>query len=261
MLVLVQSAYHLAATAFGRAGLWRQGIRLAEMASEDGTALSPSTLTSVLGACAKGSRWREALELLRRSRSVLRQALSPPSSSSSFSENNKEEGLGSEAAVARAVAAGAGEGDGERGIVSKTATTRGMRVKRRREDNVVSVYTLAMVACRGAGRHAEGLGVLSMLREDGGYGDEAFFRVALKCCAKAGVVDGGGGGDGKEGGRESSSSGAAVADIVLRDMSAQGIRCRVEEFTDIVQVGLARGGLGGGRGGGSGGGVRPRIAG
>lgn len=105
----------------------------------------------------------------------------------------------------------------------------------------MSAYTLAMVACRSAGRHAEGLEVLSMLEEDGGGSrreDESFFRVALKCCAKAPAAGSGrrrrgegGGGEGSDGG-----GGAAVADEVLEGMSAQGIPCRVEGFTDVAQV-------------------------
>lgn len=182
----VQSAFHLAATAFGRAGLWRQGVRVAIVAAEQGIALAPSTLTSILGACTKQARWREALELLEGTRPVLQQAFSSPLST----------GAGVVAGAERT-------GDG----------------------NVLAAYTLAMVACRRSGRHAEGLRVLEMLEEDGGLGDEAFFRAALKCCAKAGGV-----------GERGECGGAAVADKVLEGMSAQGIRCGVKGFTDIAQV-------------------------
>lgn len=196
----VQSAYHLAATAFGRSGLWEQAVRLTAMAAEAGVTLSPSTLTSVLVACAKRSRWREALDVLRKARPVLRQAFS------SLPPEDKEEA----------------EGAGERAEKGGGKRTGG----------VVAAYTLAMVACRRADRHADGLQVLSMLQEDGGRGDEEFFRVVLKCCAKAQGRRADGGGEGGDG----SSSGAAVADRVLGDMSAQGIRCRVEGFTDVAQV-------------------------
>lgn len=219
----VQSAYHLAATAFGRAGLWRQGIRLTGMAADEGVSLSPSTLTGVLGACAKRSRWREALDLLQQARPVLRRSLSSSSSLPSGKcerEKSKSKGSGEEEEEKDEDGRG-GAGD-ERPLARK---------KKRLEGSVVAAYTLAMVACRGAGRHTEGLRVLSMLEEDGGSGDEAFFRVALKCCAKA-EAEGGGVGEGN-------GSGATVADRVLGDMSAQGIQCRVEGFTDVAQVGLA----------------------
>lgn len=195
----LQSAYRLAATAFGRSGLWRQGVRLTAMASEAGIPLSPSALTSVLVACAKRSRWREALDLLQDARPALRQAFSP-------SLPPPPDG------ATRRAQEGEGKGKGK--------------------GSVVAAYTLAMAACRRADRHADGLQVLSMLEEDGGQGDEEFFRVALKCCAKA--VRGSGIGDGS---RSSGSGGAAAADRVLGDMFAQGIRCRVEGFTDVAQVG------------------------
>eukprot|EP00903_Cladosiphon_okamuranus_P012196 g11439.t1 len=198
-VALDESAYRLAATAFGRSGLWRQGTRLAAMAAEAGTPLSPSTLTSVLLACAKRSRWREALDLLQDARPALRQALSPPPPPP----------------------------DG--------ATGRAPEVGGKGKGSVVAAYTLAMSACRRADRHADGLQVLSMLEEDGGQGDEEFFRVALKCCAKAVGRSGSEDGSGSSG-----SSGAAAADRVLEDMYAQGIRCRVEGFTDVAQAyGLA----------------------
>ncbi|CAM9447310.1 unnamed protein product, partial [Ectocarpus sp. 13 AM-2016] len=190
-IAMDESAFHLAATAFGRAGLWRQGVRVAVVAAEQGIALAPSTLTSILGACAKQARWREALGLLQGARPVLQQAFS---------------------SLPLSTSAGVVAGDERRG-----------------EGNVVAAYTLAMVACRRSGRHAEGLRVLEMLEEDGGVGDEAFFRVALKCCAKA-----------RGFGDRDECSGAAVADRVLEGMSAQGIRCGVEGFTDIAQAyGLA----------------------
>ncbi|CAM9411901.1 unnamed protein product [Ectocarpus sp. 6 AP-2014] len=190
-IAMDESAFHLAATAFGRAGLWRQGVRVAVVAAEQGIALAPTTLTSILGACAKQARWREALGLLQGTRPVLQQGFS---------------------SLPLSTGAGVVAGTGRRG-----------------EGNVVAAYTLAMVACRRSGRHSEGLRVLEMLEEDGGVGDEAFFRVALKCCAKAGGV-----------GERGECSGAAVADRVLEGMSAQGIRCGVEGFTDIAQAyGLA----------------------
>lgn len=165
------------------------------MAAEAGVPLSPSALTSVLVACAKRSRWREALDLLQDARPTLRRVLSSSG------------------------AAGAGR-DAEEGG------------RKKGEGSVVAAYTLAMAACRRAGRHAAGLEVLSMLEEDGGRGDEEFFRVALKCCAKAVA----GGGDARSSGN--GGGGAAAADRVLGDMSAQGIRCRVEGFTDVAQVGV-----------------------
>ncbi|CAM9709569.1 unnamed protein product, partial [Scytosiphon promiscuus] len=155
-----ESAFRLAATAFGRAGLWQQGVRLASMATEEGVALLPSTLTSILGACAKGARWREALDILSRHRPVFRQAFS---SSLPTPESGGR--------VPPSVAGGPAEGN--------SAAER----RARGEENVVCAYTLAMVACRAADRHSEGLQVLAMLEEDGGLGDEAFFRAALKCCA------------------------------------------------------------------------------
>lgn len=170
------------------------------MAAEAGVPLSPSAVTSVLVACAKRSRWREALDLLQDARPVLRQAFSSPLPSR-------------KAAGAPRVAEEGGGGAKGKG-------------------SVVAAYTLAMAACRRADRHADGLQVLSMLEEDGGQGDEQFFRVALKCCAKAA----GGVGDESRGG---GCSGAAAADRVLGDMSALGIRCRVEGFTDVAQVGAA----------------------
>ncbi|CAN0402837.1 unnamed protein product, partial [Ectocarpus fasciculatus] len=123
-IAMDESAFHLAATAFGRAGLWRQGVRVAVVAAEQGIALAPSTLTSILGACAKQARWREALGLLQDTRSVLQQAFSSP------------------------LLTGAG-------LVAGAAERRG-------QGNAVAAYTLAMVACRGGGRHAEGLRVLEM---------------------------------------------------------------------------------------------------
>lgn len=78
-----------------------------------------------------------------------------------------------------------------------------------------------------------------MLEEDGGgRGDVALFRVALKCCARAGALEGG-------------LDGAAVADRVLEGMSAQGFVCGVEGFTDVAQVRLRPGGWRRGGGGGS----------
>lgn len=197
---LAQSAFHLAATAFGRAGLWQQGVRLAAMATEQGVALLPSTLTSLLGACAKGARWREALDILDRHRPVLRKAIS---SSSPTPDSDGRVG----------------------GSVGERREGRG-------EENVVCAYTLAMVACRAANRHSEGLQVLAMLEEDGGVGDEAFFRAALKCCAKAG----GAGARRREGDETGGEGGGAVADRVLEGMAAQGVRCGVEGFTDVAQV-------------------------
>lgn len=80
---------------------------------------------------------------------------------------------------------------------------------------------------------------MAMLEEDGGgRGDVALFRVALKCCARAGDLEGG-------------LDGAAVADRVLEGMSAQGFVCGVEGLTDVAQVIMRRFGGGGGGGGGS----------
>lgn len=173
------------------------------MATDQGIALLPSTLTSILGACAKGARWREALDILQRHRPVFREAFS-----SSPVPGTEEE--------VRVPGGPVGETGG------------------RGEDNVVCAYTLAMVACRAANRQSEGLRVIAMLGEDGGVGDEAFFRAALKCCARAGegvtrVRE-------REGEGEGGECGAAVADRVLEGMAARGVRCRVEGFTDVAQV-------------------------
>lgn len=260
---MAQSTYHLAATAFGRAGLWRQGISLAAMAEEEGAVLSPSTLTSVLGACAKGARWEEALNLLRKARPVLREAFLLSDRDGDRDGDWDEEQLQNRSPNPVTAAGGA---DGEKGAVgtgkgaesppqesreggegkgTERRRIRGEGAGRRREEDVVSAYTLAMVACRSAGRHAEGLEVLSMLEEDGGgrrREDESFFRVALKCCAKAPATGGGrrsraGEGEGWEG-SDGGGGGATAADGVLESMSAQGIPCRVEGFTDVAQVGV-----------------------
>lgn len=215
------------------------------MAEADGVILSPSTLTSVLGACAKGARWEEALALLRAARPVLREAFLLSDEGA-----DRDEERDGKRSPERAAAGVTGEGTGLSRRQREEDGGRQGRGGMRREENVVSAYTLAMVACRSAGRHAEGLEVLSLLEEDGGgrrREDESFFRVALKCCAKAPATAAGGrrGGGGKGGGREGGDGvssggggggGAAVADGVLEGMSALGIPCLVEGFTDVAQV-------------------------
>lgn len=212
-------AYHLAATALGRSGLWQQGVSLASMAAAEGTKLSPRTLTSIVGGCAKGSRWKEALAILQWGRPAFREALHLPDHPAVTPE-------------------------GEHGGQSPDPSTDSSRGDRE-PINIVPAYTLAMVACRGADRYTEGLGVLTMVEEDGVRRDEAFFRVALKCCAKvkaarttAAAV--GGVRQGGEGGGEwigiGTRSGADIADEILDGMSAQGIAVGVQALTDVVQV-------------------------
>lgn len=190
------------------------------MAAEDNIVISPKTLTSILGAYAKGARWEEALRILGEGRPSLQEA-----------------------------------------FVSQQAFDGGvMGAKERKEwDDLVPAYTLAMVACRAADRHDEGLQILSMVEEDGGRADEELLRLALKCCAKTSPVaapvlrpvlnnfgaerrGGGssGGGDEacemEEDGAIATVDGATIADCVLKEMSFQGITCSVECLTDVAQV-------------------------
>lgn len=233
-----QSCYHLAATALGRSALWQQGVRLTQMAAADGVPLSPNTFTSVLGACAKKARWVEALEVLEEARPTLRRqnARSTTASSSPSSPRGQNEtGSGSKTlpgtapenvpTTARAESATGRDRTGRRVSVGP---------KPGHVDYVVPAYTLAMVACREAGKNVEALQVLRIADEDGVRGDPSLFRLALKCCAKIGAIDRE---DEREAlGRWAGPNGAAIGDKIVEEITAFGLRLGVEDITDLTQV-------------------------
>ena len=162
--------------------------------------MSPSTVTSVLGACARAGRWEEALEVLDRARPDLREAIS------------RETSLADGGA--------------------------------RRAGDAIPAYTLAMAACRVAGRPTEGLEVFWIMEEDGGRGDRPFFLATLACCASCAAfeaedstrrADGSGGEQGR-GSPWGRTCGATVADRVLKLASAQGHSLGMEGLTDAARV-------------------------
>lgn len=212
--------------------MWQQGVQLTRMAAAEGVRLSPSTLTSVLGACAKKARWAEALDVLREARPVLRQQ------NAIFRPDPQGPDTVPEKVPVRVPPSAAYAAEGHapsvasNGAAGKAAAGDGSK---RKVDHVVPAYTLAMVACREADRSLDGLRVLRVADEDGVRGDEAFFRVGLRCCAKVGVIDEEGAGAAGLG-RWAGPDGAAVGDMILEEMATLGLPCGVEGFSDLAQV-------------------------
>lgn len=243
------------------------------MAAADGVVLSPSTLTSVIGACAKGKRWREALDVLQTARPLLRrsQAVRPSAGTDMHPDTTttvlksgpveNDQGIKPETCLEAASRTGLwigtkekenGEGqeNSSSSFLSSSSTTRmtceGWGGADGSSDGspgksggrVDAAYMLTMVACRAAGRYAEALSVVGMFEADGVRGDEMLYRVALKCCAKAGAAVAMGEVAGREGGEveDWGADGAAIADRILKEMSAGGFVCGVDVFTDVAQV-------------------------
>lgn len=197
---LPQSTLHLAAIAFGRAGLWHEGVILTRKAAEEGVPVSPSTFTSVLGACAKGARWREALNMLDLARPILRERLT---------QNDRPVGEG---------------GDGVDAIPVYTLAMAACRASGQYAEGLKVFWSMeedggggccdkeffrAALACSAR--------VSSVLKErntDSGH---------------VGV-----GGRGRR--LQGRASGAAVVDRVLELVSSQGCLLGVEGFTDAARV-------------------------
>lgn len=241
----MQSCYRLAAAVFARSGLWRQGLRLTQMAAADGVVLSPSTLTSIIGACAKGGRWEEALDVLQTARPLLcrrRHTAAHAELATVLRTGCPRAGLVVNGAQAAIAAVGKGRlGKGSFSTI-RNGGGGGARWSLKGGGKAVAAYMLAMVACRAAGKHAKGLQVLTMLWEDGVSADEMLYHVALSCCAKARVPTAAARGEAvaefqvEEGVEGRELDGAAVADRILEEMSARRFVCGVEGFTNVAQV-------------------------
>lgn len=252
----MQSCYKLAAAVFARSGLWRQGLRLTQMAAGDGVILSPSILTSIIGACAKGGRWEEALDVLQTARPLLRRrrhTAAHPELATLLKTGCPRAGLavnGAQEAIAAAGKERLGKGSFSTIRNGGGGGGGGGRWSLKDGGKAVAAYMLAMVACRAAGKHAKGLQVLAMLWEDGVSADEMLYHVALSCCAKAKAPTAAARGEAvavlqvEEGVEGRELDGAAVADRILEEMSTRRFVCGVEGFTNVAQVKLDVGWVG-----------------
>lgn len=197
---LPQSTLHLAAIAFGRAGLWHEGVILIQKAAEEGVPVLPSTFKSVLGACAKRARWREALKILDRARPILRERLA---------QKNRP---------------GGEEGDGVDAIPAYTLAIAACRASGRYAEGLKVFWSMEEDGGGGCGDKeffraalACSARVSSILKE-----------------RNTDSVHVGMGGQGRR--LQERASGAAVADRVLELVSLRKCFLGVEGFTDAARV-------------------------
>lgn len=206
-LALPQSTLHLAAMAFGRAGLWHEGVILTRKAAEEGVPVSPSTFTSVLGACAKGARWREALEMLDRARPTLRERLT-----------QKDRPVGE-------------EGDGVDAIPAYTLAMAACRASGRYAEGLEVFWSMEEDGGVGCGDKAFFRAALACSARASSVLEERNPDSDLERFASGHVGVGG-----RERRLQGRASGAAVAERVLELVSLQGCLLGVEGFADAARV-------------------------